>query len=68
MSTSEEGYRKFKVVFQSIILLLGITLIVAYISGMGEMERGLLYLVLGILFTLESIFVLYKNLKQKHSH
>ncbi len=61
MSKAGEGDRKFKVIFHSIILLFGITLIVAYIFGMDELERGLLYLILGILLTLESIFVLYKK-------
>ncbi|MDL4840235.1 hypothetical protein [Aquibacillus rhizosphaerae] len=66
MNKSEEGYKKFNVVFHSIILLFGITLIVAYIFGMNELERGLLYLLLGIFFTLESAFKLYKKFMLKN--
>ncbi|WP_058309102.1 hypothetical protein [Gracilibacillus massiliensis] len=66
LSKAGEGNRKFKVVFHSIILLFGITLIVAYTFGMDELERGLLYLILGILLTIESIFVLYKYFKLKN--
>lgn len=68
MEKSEEGYRKFKIVFYSFILIFGISLIISYVLGIDEMERGLLYLVLGIGFTLQSIFGLFKNFKQKPSH
>jgi len=68
LEKSEEGYRKFKIVFYSFILIFGISLIISYVLGIDEMERGLLYLVLGIGFTLQSIFGLFKNFKQKPSH
>ncbi|WP_275896251.1 hypothetical protein [Paraliobacillus sediminis] len=40
----------------------------ASITGFNEMERSSLYLILGILFIIESIFGLYKNRKQKLQH
>ncbi|QDP41518.1 hypothetical protein [Radiobacillus deserti] len=67
LNQSEEGYRKFKVVYHSIILLFGLTLIITYIFGARQMDRGLLFLVLGIVFTLESVFGLCKNLNKVQS-
>ena len=59
------GYRRFKLIFQSFILIFGIGLIFASVAGWGEMDRALLYLILGIVFTAESIFGLYKNFRYK---
>lgn len=68
LDKSKTGYRKFKLVFYSFFLIFGMTLIISYVLGMDEMERGLLYLVLGIGFTLQGIFGLFKNIKHKPSH
>lgn len=60
-----KGYKRFKIIFHVFILIFATGLIIASIAGWNDMERALLYLILGILFAAESIFGLYKNLKHK---
>ncbi|MDO6449204.1 hypothetical protein [Oceanobacillus profundus] len=67
MSESKD-YRKFKISFHLIILIFAIGLIISSILGFNEMDRALLYLILGILFALESTYGLYKNFNRKHTH
>jgi len=59
---------KFKIKFHSFILTFAIGLIIAAITGWNEMNRSLLYLILGIVFAGESIFGLYKNLSNKTAY
>ncbi|RDW17235.1 hypothetical protein [Oceanobacillus chungangensis] len=61
-----KGYRKFKISFHLIIFVFAIGLILSSIVGFNEVDRALLYLILGILFALESSFGLYKSLNKKH--
>jgi len=61
MSETNEAYRKFKLVFHSIILIIAICLIVV---GFQEFDRALLYLILGILFAIQSLYSLYKNIRE----
>ncbi|MGY0691873.1 hypothetical protein ACW2QC_03660 [Virgibacillus sp. FSP13] len=65
MSKTDEGYRKFKIGFHFTILIFAIGLIISTIVGFNDMERALLYLILGILFVGESIFGLYKNFNKR---
>ncbi|AIF45279.1 hypothetical protein X953_06390 [Virgibacillus sp. SK37] len=58
---NSKGYRKFELIFHSFIFIFAVGLIIASITGWGEMNRALLYLILGIIFAGESIFGLYKN-------
>lgn len=61
----KKGYKRFKLVIQSIILIFGIGLIFASVAGWNEMDRALLYLILGIIFIADSTFGLYKNTRAK---
>jgi len=61
LNKSDDGYRRFKLMFHSIILIIAICFIIV---GFQDLDRALLYLILGILFVIDSIFGLYKNVKQ----
>lgn len=60
-----KGYRRFKFIFHLFILIFAIGLIAASIEGWHEMNRAMLYLILGMVFTVESIIGLYKNTGRK---
>ncbi|MFD2762081.1 hypothetical protein [Lentibacillus juripiscarius] len=61
-----KGYRRFKIIFHSFILIaVAIGVIIASFTGWSEMDRALLYLILGIVIAAESIFGLYKNLRHR---
>ncbi|PBB04600.1 MULTISPECIES: hypothetical protein [Salimicrobium] len=60
-----KSYRRFKLIFHSFIFIFAIGVIIASIAGWNEMNRALLYLILGIIFATESIFGFYKNFRQR---
>lgn len=66
--SESNGYRKFKISFHLIIVIFAIGLIITSILGFNEKERALLYLILGIVFVLQSTFGLYKNFNLKLTH
>lgn len=61
-------YRKFKISFDVIILIFATGLIIAATIGFNEMDRALLYLILGIIFALQRIVGLYKNLNNRRTN
>ncbi|QKY69390.1 hypothetical protein [Lentibacillus sp. CBA3610] len=60
-----KSYRRFKLIFHSFIFIFAVGLILASIAGWNEMDRAMLYLILGIVFAAESIFGFYKNFRQR---
>ncbi|GGD13456.1 hypothetical protein IMZ31_22900 (plasmid) [Pontibacillus sp. ALD_SL1] len=68
ITESNEGYRRFKLVFHSIILIFALCLIASSFLGFDDMERAPLYLSIGILFSIQSLFGLHKSGKQKLEH
>lgn len=63
-----KGYINFKIVFHMLIFIFAIGLIIASIVGWHELDRALLYLILGVVFALDSVFRLYKNFRNKLAH
>lgn len=68
MSKTDEGYRKIQLGFHLIILLFAIGIIISSLFGFREMERAPLYLILGLLFTAESIYGIFKNYNKRLKH
>ena len=61
LNKSNGAYRKFKLIFHSIILIFALCLLGASILGFNEMERAPFYITLSILFIIQSVVVLYKS-------
>lgn len=62
---STKKYNKFKCIFHAVFLIFALSLIVVSLVAWSEMDRAFLYLLLGIIFTAESGFGLYKSVQQK---
>lgn len=55
----------FKLVFHLFIFICAIGFIITSIVAWNELDRALLYLLLGLIFTIESVVGLYKNIQRK---
>ncbi|QHS23776.1 hypothetical protein GWK91_12815 [Virgibacillus sp. MSP4-1] len=56
-----KGYRRFKIGFHAFLFIFGIVLIAVSVASWNEMNRAVLYLILGLVFAAESIYGLYKD-------
>lgn len=56
--------KRFKLLFHSLIFLLGIGLVVLSITAWRELDRAALYLILGIVLIVESAVGTYKYCKR----
>lgn len=54
------GFRKFNIGFNIIILIFALSVVISTLSNYSEMDRSLLYLILGIGIGTGSVVRLYK--------
>lgn len=59
-----EKYVKFKIIFHLFILLFAIGVTFSSIVEWNKLDRALLYLILGIIFIVESLLGLYINVRK----
>ena len=57
------GYKKFNIGFNVIILLFALSIIISTLTSYKETDRGLLYIILGIIIGSGSAIRLYKSFK-----
>lgn len=56
---------KFKLIFHALLFIIALSLMIVSLAAWSEMDRALLYLLLGIIFAVESVFGVYKSVQQK---
>ncbi|KZB90575.1 hypothetical protein A2U94_15710 [Bacillus sp. VT 712] len=59
------SYKKFSIYFNIIIILFSLGLVTSTLINYKELDRGLLYIILGIIIGTSSIIKIYKEFKQR---
>ncbi|QXE01357.1 hypothetical protein [Terribacillus sp. DMT04] len=60
-----KSYKRFSIIFNSIIVLFALAIIYSSIAGWTEMDRSLLYLLLGIGILASGLASIVKTAKQR---